>query len=123
MFSQVGQALRLPPETSPLGDADIRRVITDGESQTAYRMITYVNAIHPLAQVYDGYLVHSRGDSGAPLSQDPLPAIPAPEPTLLRTDLTVPVLTFQTETDMTALGFFPARQDDGKYLRLWEVAG
>jgi len=79
--------------------------------------------VHPLAQVYDGYFVHSRGGSGAPLSQAPLPTIPTPTPTFIRTDLGVPVLTFQTETDVTALDFFPARQDDGKTFRLWEVAG
>jgi len=123
MFSQAGQALRLPPETNPLGDAKVKRVIAIGESQSAFRLVTYVNAVHPLAQVYDGYFVHSRGGSGAPLSQAPLPTIPTPTPTFIRTDLGVPVLTFQTETDVTALDFFPARQDDGKTFRLWEVAG
>jgi hypothetical protein len=123
MFSQAGQALRLPPETNPLGDLPIERIIAIGESQSAFRFTTYINAVHPLAQVFDGYLVHSRGGAGAALSQDPLPDIPAPTPTFIRTDLTVPVLTFQTETDMTTLGYFPARQDDTKYFRLWEVAG
>ena len=28
-------------------------------------MVTYIDAIHPLAHVYDGYLVHSRGSGGA----------------------------------------------------------
>jgi hypothetical protein len=123
IYSQAGEALRLPPETNPLGDAKVKRVIAIGESQSAFRLTTYVNAVHPLAQVYDGFLVHSRAGSGAPLAQDPLPAIATPTPTFIRTDLTVPVLTFQTETDLTTLNFFPSRQDDTKYLRLWEVAG
>jgi hypothetical protein len=123
IYSQAGEALRLPAETNPLGDADIKRVIAIGESQSAFRLTTYINAVHPLAQVYDGFLVHSRGGNGAALSQDPLPAIATPIPTYIRSDLTVPVLTFQTETDLTTLNFFPSRQDDTKYFRLWEVAG
>lgn len=80
IYSQAGQALRLPPETNPLGDADIKRVIAIGESQSAFRLTTYINAVHPLAQVYDGYLVHSRGGAAEALSQDPLPEIPGPTP-------------------------------------------
>ena len=33
------------------------------------------------------------------------------------------MLTFQTETDVVAIGFFAARQPDGPHLRTWEVAG
>jgi len=28
-------------------------------------MVTYINGVHPLAGVYDGFLVHSRGGGGA----------------------------------------------------------
>ena len=51
------------------------------------------------------------------------PAIPVPSPTLIRADLDVPVLTFQTETDLLFLQSRVARQDDTDRLRLWEVAG
>lgn len=123
IYRQVGEALRFPAETNPLGDAPIEHVIAAGESQSAFRLTTYVNAVQPLDPVYDGFLLHSRGGAAAALSQDPLPAIPGPNPAFVRTDLTVPVLTFQTETDMTTLGYFPARQDDSEYFRLWEAAG
>ena len=123
ILSQAGEALRLPPGTNPLGDLPIERIIAIGESQSAFRLTTYINAVHPLVQVFDGYLVHSRGGAAAALAQDPLPSIPGPATAFIRTDLTVPVLTFQTETDLTTLGYFPARQKDSKYFRLWEVAG
>jgi hypothetical protein len=125
MYRQVGEALRFPAETNPLADAAIEHVIAVGESQSAFRLTTYINAVQPLdpVPVYEGFLVHSRGGAAAALSQDPLPAIPGPNPAFIRTDVGVPVLTFQTETDMTTLGFFPARQDDSAYFRLWEVAG
>ena len=53
-----------------------QRVIAAGESQSAFRMVTYINAVHPLAGVYDGFLVHSRGGFGVPLSEAPQPDDP-----------------------------------------------
>ena len=35
----------------------------------------------------------------------------------------MPVLTFETETDVIFLGYYAARQDDSENFRLWEVAG
>jgi hypothetical protein len=122
MFSQVAQALRAPMGPAPLGGLSLKRVIAIGESQSATRLVTYVDAIHPLARVYDGFLLHSRG-GGAPLSQAPQPAINPPAPARIRDDVDVPVLTLQTETDLLLLGFLAARQPDHGNFRLWEVAG
>src|SRR5262245_44929196 len=124
IYSQAGQAIRQPSGPSPLGDLKVKRVIAIGESQSAFRMVTYINAIHPTAHIYDGFLVHSRGGAfGARLSEGPQTIIDTPAATHIRGDVDVPVLTFQTETDLTLLGFFVARQDDAKNFRLWEVAG
>jgi hypothetical protein len=122
MFSQAGLAVRQRADLL-LGDLRPKRVIAIGESQSASRLVTYINAIHPLAPVYDGFLVHSRGGGAEPLSQSPQPAIDAPRVALIRDDIDVPVLTFQTETDVVAIGFFAARQPDGPSIRTWEVAG
>jgi hypothetical protein len=46
-----------------------------------------------------------------------------PDGVKIRTDIDVPVFTFETETDLTRLGFTPARQPDSANFRLWEVAG
>ncbi|MGZ4799131.1 MAG: alpha/beta hydrolase domain-containing protein [Acidimicrobiia bacterium] len=118
MFSQAGEAIRSHAATV-LGGLVPKRLIADGESQSAGRLVTYIDAVHPLAQVYDGFLVHSRGATGAPLSQSPLPPHPAPAPTKLRTDTTTPVLVLQSETDVNE----GARQDDSPTFRLWEMAG
>jgi hypothetical protein len=123
IFSQVAQAIRTPVGPDPLGELDARRVIAIGESQSASRLTTYVNAVHPDAHVYDGYLIHSRGGGASSLSQSPQPSIQAPTPSLIRGDVDVPVLVFETETDLISLGFFAARQPDAGNLRLWEVAG
>jgi hypothetical protein len=42
---------------------------------------------------------------------------------LIRTDLDVPVMLVETETDLTLLGYAAARQPDTDRLRTWEVAG
>lgn len=123
IFSQVAQALRAGSVGPLLGGFTAKRFIAVGESQSAFRMVTYLNAVHPLAGVYDGFLVHSRAGGAAALSQAPQPAIPAPSPTFVREDVDVPVLTFQTETDLIALGSLAARQPDTERIRLWEVAG
>jgi hypothetical protein len=123
LFSQVGQAIRSRSGTRALGDLEVKRVIAAGESQSAFRLVTYINAIHPQAGVYDGFFVHSRGAIGAPLSQTPQAAIPVPGESWIRADIDVPVLTLETETDLTLLGFAAARQPDSRRIRLWEVAG
>ena len=68
IFSQAAQAIRNPSGLSPIpSDYHITAMIADGESQSAGRMVTYVDAIAPLAQVFDGYLIHSRGAAGSGL--------------------------------------------------------
>jgi len=123
IFSQAGQAIRTPSGPNPLGTLKAKRVIAIGESQSASRMVNYVNAIHPVAHIYDGFLIHSRGSFGAALSEPPQPAIIPPGSTAIRADVDVPVFTVETETDLTLLGYFRARQDDARHFRLWEVAG
>src|SRR5262249_157598 len=127
MFSQAAQAVRTPSGPNPVGDLKPKRVIAVGESQSAFRLVNYVNAIHPIAHVYDGFFIHSRGGLGVPgtppaLAPPATAAIPATE--AIRGDVDVPVLTFETETDLTVLQYLSARQEeDSKNFRLWEVAG
>ncbi|MGW1786916.1 alpha/beta hydrolase domain-containing protein [Streptomyces sp. NPDC002143] len=122
IFSQAGQAVRDSAATV-LDGIRPRTVLANGESQSAFRLTTYINAIQPLVSVYDGFLVHSRRDTGAPLSQAPQEDVPTPAVVRLRPDLDAPVLVVQAETDVIALGSLSARQDDSARLRLWEMAG
>ena len=123
MFSQVAQALREPGELDLLEGLSPTRLIGMGESQSASRLVTYINAVHPLYNPYDGYMLHSRGGGSAPLAQDPLEPIETPEGVKIRTDLNVPVMNFQTETDVLTLESITARQEDNPRFRLWETAG
>jgi hypothetical protein len=121
IYSQVGEALRRPAGTNLLGNRryKIRTMIGDGESQSAFRMVTYVNAIQPQTGMFDGFFVHSRFAVGAPITDGGQGAIP--NPTLIRADTKKPVLVLESETDVPR--HLPARQPDSARYRLWEVAG
>src|SRR5881397_2997100 len=67
MFSQAGQAIRRSPDVL-LGGLRPKQLLAVGESQSAHRLVTYIDAVHPGAGIYDGFLVHSRGGDAAPLS-------------------------------------------------------
>ena len=119
IYSQAGRAVVGNPD-KVLDGLRPRTIIAAGESQSAGRLVAYINAVNPLAKVYDGFIVHSRQAGGAPLSQAPLPAVTLPIPTLIRADLRQPTLVFNTESDVGAL---QARQPDSPWFRLWEAAG
>ena len=123
IFSQAGRALRKPVGADPLQGLHIRHLIAAGESQSAIRLTTYVNAVAPLARVYDGYLVHSRSGTGSAALPGTQADVQAPTPTRFRTDLDVPVLAFQSESDLMWLNYVVARQPDTSMFRDWETAG
>ena len=95
-----------------------------GESQSAFFLTTYVDAVQPVARVYDGFFVHSRGGSGASLNGTPVGSDDVPTGLQIRSDTSVPVFIFETETDLgPMLDYVPARQPDTDNIRTWEVAG
>ncbi len=123
IFSQVGRALRGPD--SPLADLGALRFIAAGQSQSAFRMVSYVNAVHPRAQVFDAFYIHSRGRAAAGLGEggEVSEALSGP-PVRVRTDRTAPVLIIEAEGDLVGNFRYPeARQDDDENTRLWEMAG
>lgn len=121
IFSQAAQAVRNPAGLDPLEGLQVERMIGVGQSQSASRLVTYVNAVHPTIDLFDGFIIHSRGCSSAPLSQNPQVAVSTPNPAYIRTDLPEPVLALQTQTDV--IWAADCRQSDSAGYRLWEVAG
>jgi hypothetical protein len=107
----------------PLDGLSVQRMIGIGQSQSAFRLVTYVNAVHPTVALFDGFVIHSRGNGSAPLSQTPQVEVLTPDPVFMREDLSEPVLTLQTQTDVFRLNSVTQRQSDTASLRLWEVAG
>lgn len=119
IFSQAARTVAETGEGTPLGDLDVERIIAVGESQSAFRLTTYVDGIQPSTDLFDGFLIHSRGIAAADLAEGQTP----PNGTQIRTDTDVPVFQFATETDLDYLEFVGARQDDHEHLVTWETAG
>ncbi|MGH9085898.1 MAG: alpha/beta hydrolase domain-containing protein, partial [Acidimicrobiales bacterium] len=128
IYTQVARALRDAGEVDALGGLVPERLLAVGESQSAFALTTYVNGVQPLARAFDGFLIHSRGASSAPLGRagegvDVAGSLGGP-PTRIRTDSDAPVLTLETESDVVGFfGYHRARQPDTDRFRLWEVAG
>ncbi|MFC4910534.1 alpha/beta hydrolase domain-containing protein [Actinomadura gamaensis] len=121
IFSQAGRALRHPAGPDPLGGLKIRTLLADGESQSALFMTTYADAVHPVAGVYDGFMIHSNSAVAAPISGDLADTALVPNPSRIRTDLSVPAFVVLTETDVPLAS--AARQPDTDRVVHWELAG
>ena len=121
IFSQAAQAILHPDGVKPLGSLRPAHLIAAGESQSASRLVTYVDAVQPIANIYDGFLIHSRGPSGTNLNSGPTGSVP--KIVHIRSDLRVPVLILATETDLTGLHFYEALQPDTDRLHTWQMAG
>ena len=102
IFTAAGQAVRGRASANVMGNLKVQRVIATGHSQSAGRLATYFNTVHPLAPVYDAVVLHGGGGK-------------------MRTDLGVKIWKLLSETDV--LGQVAARQPDSDKFRTWEVAG
>jgi hypothetical protein len=132
IFSQAAPAIR---SGALLGDLTprVRALVAWGGSQSGGRLVTYINAAHPTARVYDAFLPYVTGWSAA-LTQDPSSAGP-PGPSspsmrgpgdaalMIRTDVPTPILIQNSENEAlgSARGFH--QQPDSANFRLWEHAG
>ncbi|PLT32715.1 alpha/beta hydrolase domain-containing protein [Bacillus sp. V5-8f] len=105
IYSQAAQAIRHPKGINPLGNLKPKMILAAGASQSERYLVRYYNKIHPLTNIFDGYMMYlGIGDK-------------------LRTDLKTKVIKVNTENDLISLGEVAARQDDSDVLRTWEVAG
>jgi hypothetical protein len=116
IFSQVAQAVH---DGNLLGGLTAERLVGLGESQSASWLTSYINGVQKLADLFDGFVVHSSFGLGVGVAS---PAGNAGV-THIRDDL-VPVLLFQSETDVQLGANFTRQAEtaDGKF-RLWEIAG
>jgi hypothetical protein len=103
VFTQAGRAIE---DGRPLGNLEPRRLLATGHSQSAGRLRSYYNSVHPLAGVYDGFVLHGMFGN-----------------TTLRTDIATPAWKLQSETDAVGFAGPPTTQPDSDTVRTWEVAG
>jgi Alpha/beta hydrolase domain len=120
IFTQAAQVIRSNSATL-LGGLVPGRLIGAGDSQSAFRIVTYVNAIQPVTHAFDGFLAIGRAAVGAPLGNGLIAT--SPIPALIRTDNRTPFIQANTEGDIVELGAGLSRQADNNYLRTWELAG
>jgi hypothetical protein len=125
IYSQGAQALRHPKGADPLGGLQVRTILATGRSQSAFRLVTYINAFQARAHLFNGYLVHSRGANAAALNAEQLARDPDPVPAgaHIRADVDVPVFDLQTEGDMVTLRAHLTHQEPSAHYRRWEIAG
>lgn len=125
IFSQAARAVR---DGGVLGALPVECLLAAGQSQSAIHLVSYVNAVAPRIApeaACDGYLIGSRTGFAAPLTGwDGRIRAEGPEGARVRTDGRAPVLTVQTESDVTGvLAGVSARQPDSTGFRWWEIAG
>jgi hypothetical protein len=120
IFSQAAQVIRAEGP-SLLGGLAPRKLIGTGDSQSAFRVDTYVDAIQPLTHAFDGFLAVGRGALAAPIGSGLVAT--SPFPALIRTDNTAPFIQLNTAGDIVELDAALTRQPDNNFLRTWELAG
>lgn len=117
IFSQAAMAAKAQARLL-LEGLDVMHVLATGHSQSAMRLTTYTNAVHPLDRVVDGVMLHGRANTGAKLAaSDNLPSS-----TVIRADVPTPVFQLQSEMDV-AVQPSTSRAIDTARIRHWEVAG
>ncbi len=138
IFTQIADAVgprRPVGARDPMNGLPVERLLAYGVSQSANRLATYYNAIQPLTNTFDGFLigVYSGGGTRIDLTtpgpeMDEVPAAAREMVNLLpfgshtlRTDLPAPILVLNSETEVP--WYLSARQPDCDTYRLWEVAG
>jgi hypothetical protein len=110
---------------------DVRHVVAQGGSQSAGRLATYINAVHPLADAFDAYLLTIYFGSGAGLEiGDFVIDLASPNvnrsgalrgSNLLRDDVNALVMVVNSELE--AIACYDVRQPDTDHFRYWEAAG
>jgi hypothetical protein len=120
IFTQAAQAIKADSATL-LGGLTPKVLIGAGDSQSAFRVDTYVNAIQPVSHAFNGFMAIGRSALAAPIGEGLLAAQPLPA--YIRTNNTAPFIQLNTQGDIEELDAADARQSDNNDLRTWELSG
>ncbi len=134
IFTQAARVVRTngaAGPVDPLAGLKVRHVIGYGGSQSAARLATYVNAVQPISNAIDGFLLTLYFGWGSPLEVgEEVLNVTDPETIgrflnggahLLRDDLDQPVMIVNSELE--AIACYRVRQPDTARFRWWEIAG
>lgn len=131
IFTQAARAVgpqRTDRAVDPLGGLAVRKIIATGGSQSAAKLLSYINGVQPVANVMDA-IVPTVGRGLAAGFGDEVFDMTKPKDAMkaffgtarVRNDLTIPVMYVNSENE--TLHFYPLRQRDNDRFRYWEVAG
>jgi hypothetical protein len=141
IYAQAGRIVgpKREGKIDPMGKLPVKRLIAAGASQSAGRLRSYINGIHPLDLVFDAYIPYIDFARSMPFGPRPAAATTAPTATpnaaalnsaapilnrantIVRTDLDVPVFVINSETESE--GYVVSRQPNTDKFRFWEVPG
>ena len=124
IFTQVASAIgpeRDRQDLDPMGGLEVERLIAAGASQSAARLRTYIDGVHPLAGVFDGFIPYIDFGSIVPFASERGGGRRGRSFASIRADLDVPVIVVNSETELPS--YYPVREPDSARFRLWEVPG
>jgi Alpha/beta hydrolase domain len=121
IFSDAARAVGPERDAAidPLNGLEVHRVIAVGGSQSAMRLVTYANALHPRHRVVDGFCLSVWEGRAPGLLEGPIS--PGGGRTAIRDDLETPMVIVNSEAETLPLHRTGAR--DSEWIRFWEVAG
>ena len=97
IYTQAAEAAKDESATL-LGGLSVKHVIAAGDSESAFRVVTYENAIQPVTHAFDAFMTVGRAVDAAPLGNGLIAA--SPFPAHIRTDNTAPTIQFYTQGDV-----------------------
>ena len=124
IFAQAARAVgpgRDREGTDPMGGLAVERLIAAGASQSAARLRTYINGVHPVTGVFDGFLPFIDFGRIVPFASERDGGRRGAGRASIRADLDVPAIVVNSETEVTS--YFGVREPDSARFRLWEVPG
>ncbi|RFU36105.1 hypothetical protein B7463_g164, partial [Scytalidium lignicola] len=132
IFTQAGKLLR--DEIEPvigrpllLGGLKPREIIAVGGSQSGTRILAYTNGVQPLENIFHAIMPLVCAGRSADFSPEPAHPVPRKHSrsitTRVRSDLTIPVMEINSETEALVYHTCGSLQPDTDKFRYWEITG
>ena len=122
IYSQAAQAVRKDP-TRRARRSRPKQLIAVGQSQSAFYLTSYTDALAKTTKLFDGFLIQSRAGHAAPFNGKRRQRRPRRRRTHPHPISTCPCSYSPPRPDLFSLGYLTARQPDSAYFHDWEIAG
>ncbi|MFT3723345.1 MAG: alpha/beta hydrolase domain-containing protein [Hyphomonadaceae bacterium] len=125
IFTQAARAIG-PHRTGavdPMGGLNVRKLVAIGASQSGIRLVSYINGVQPIENVFDALIpvvFFGRSAPWVDAPRDNPMAFSGPQ-ARIRDDVSAKVFGLNSETE--ASPYLAMRQPDSDKFRYWEIAG